>query len=117
MSLDEAGFIVGGTANVTCSSDDGVADRIEIVSEDGQLMISEVSVQTLTLTVNPVTDSLHNTNFTCSVTRSMGTANQTVSNQAITITVNGMTHCYSELPQGWWHTPTTHHPRKSISGC
>ncbi len=89
VSLDETVFVVSSTANVTCSSEDGVADRIEIVSEDGQLMASEVSVQTLMLTVNPVTDSLHNTNFTCSVTRSMGTTTRTDS-QAITISVNGM---------------------------
>ncbi len=89
VSLDATPFVVSRTAEVTCSSDDGIADRIEIVSEDGLLMASEASVQHLTLTVNPVTDSLHNTNFTCSVTRTMGTTTQTDS-QAITVTVNGM---------------------------
>ena len=90
MSLDKSDFVVGSVATVMCSSDDGVADRIEIVSEDGQLMVSEMSVQTLTLTVDPVMDTLHNSDITCTVTRDMGTVNETVSNQTITITVDGM---------------------------
>ncbi len=121
MILDATPFFVSCTASVTCSSDDGVADRIEIVSEDGQLMASEVSVQTLTLTVNPVTDSLHNTTFTCSVTRNMGgTANQTVSCQAVFITVNGMqTVVYhlllSPISHARMHTHTHLVPSGAIS--
>ena len=69
---------------VTCSSDDGVADRIEIVSDAGQ--VSQASVETLTLTINPVSDSLHNTDVTCTVTRTNGM----VADQTLTITVDGM---------------------------
>ncbi len=90
VSLVATNFVVGGAAMVTCSSDDGVAERIEIVMESGRLMASEVSVETLTLSIDTVTDTLHNTSITCFVTRATGTTSLIVSNQTITITVNGM---------------------------
>ena len=86
MSLDETGFLVGGMGMVTCSSDN-LADRIEIISSTG-LMRSRMSVRTVTLTINPVTDTLHNSNMNCSVTRGMGTPTQTRDYQTITISVD-----------------------------
>ena len=82
VDLNNTNFIVGSVAMVTCSSDDGVADRIEIISEAGR--VDQASVETLTLTINPVTDSLHNTNVICTVTRNNGM----VANQILTITVD-----------------------------
>ncbi len=62
-------FTVGSVAVVTCSSDDGVVDRIELISEAGQLMANKTSVQMLALPLDPVTDSLHLSEFICFVTR------------------------------------------------
>ena len=70
-------FILGSRAVATCSSDSGVADRMEWVSEVGQLVTSAVSVQTLDLVLDPVQDTLHGVMFTCIVTRGTETANQT----------------------------------------
>ena len=74
---------------VTCSNYGGVADRIEIVSESGGLMTSQTFVQTLTLTIDLVTDSLHNSDISCCVTRGRSTANEAVFNQTLTISVDG----------------------------
>ena len=87
--LGRTHFIVGGVGMVTCLNDGGVADRIEIVSEAGGLMTSQTSVQTLTLTIDPITDSLHNSDITCRVNRNSGTANQAVFPQTLTVTVDG----------------------------
>ena len=81
---------MGGVATVTCSNDGGVADRIQIVTESGNLMASEMSVEMLTLTIDPVTDTLHNSDVTCFVTNNAGGADETVFNQTLAITVDGM---------------------------
>ena len=78
-------FTVGDMGIVMCSNDGGVADRIGIVSEAGRLMTSQASVQTLTLTIDPITDSLHNSDITCHVTRNRSE----VFTQTLPITVNG----------------------------
>ena len=84
-----AGFVVGSAATVTCSSDSGNADRIEWRSREGQVLVSGVSVQQLDLILNPVSDSLHDSNITCFVTRDEGRAYQAVSNQTLPIFVRG----------------------------
>ena len=73
---------------VTCSNIDGEADSIEIVSEAGSVM-SNNTMQALTLIIDPITDSLHNSAITCRVTRDRGTENETVFNQTIPVTVDG----------------------------
>ena len=84
-----AGFVVGSAATVTCSSDSGNADRIEWRSREDQVLVSGVSVQQLDLVLNPVSDSLHDSNITCFVTIDQGRANQIVSNQTLRIFVRG----------------------------
>ena len=114
MSFDVTDFVVGAFGMVMCSSDDGVADRIEITSSVKQLMVSEMFVPTATLIINLVTDSLHNSDITCTVTRDMGMANETVSNQTITITVEGMWHnLTSMITTPVFHTHTV--PSDAIS--
>ena len=84
-----AGIVVGSTSIVTCSSDVGNADRIEWRSREGQVLVSRDSVQQVDLVFNPVNDSLHDSDITCFVTRDEGRANQTVSNQTLSISVRG----------------------------
>ena len=86
---DATGFVVGSAAVVTCSSDLGTADRIEWRSREGQVLVSEDSVQQIDLVFNTVNDSLHGSNITCFVTRDEGRANHTVSNQTLLISVRG----------------------------
>ena len=82
-------FTVGSRAVVTCSSDTGVADRIEWVSGAGLVLVSGTSVRELELPFNPVNDSLHGSEVTCSVTRDEGSTNQTVFSQTLSISVRG----------------------------
>jgi hypothetical protein len=89
VTSDTGGFTVGSPAVVTCSSDSGVADRIEWRSGTGQMLVTSNSVQQLDLTFAPVSDSIHGSNFTCFVTRDEGRANQTLSNQTLPISVRG----------------------------
>ena len=84
--LVRTSFTVGGVGRVTCSNDGGVADRIEIVSEAGGLMTSQM--QNLTLTIDPINDSLHNSDITCRVTRSSDTGSE-VFTQTLFVTVDG----------------------------
>ena len=84
-----AGFVVGSSVTVTCSSDSVNTDRIEWRSREDQVLDSGVSVQQIDLVFNPVNDSLHDSNITCLVTRDEGRANQTVSNQTLSISVRG----------------------------
>lgn len=70
VNIINSNFTVGDVAMVTCSNEDEVANRIEIVSESDQ--ISQASVETLSLIINPVPDSLHNTNVTCTVNKTNG---------------------------------------------
>lgn len=82
-------FIVGNRVVVTCSDNVGVADRIEWLSEMGQVVASESSVQQLTLTFDPVNDTFRDSEVTCLVTR-----NETISTQTLPIIVIGMYECY-----------------------
>ena len=97
ITRDTAFFTVGSPAVVTCSSDSGVADRIEWRSGEGQVLVTSNSVQQLDLTFAPVNDSIHGSNITCFVTRDEGRANQTVSNQTLFVSVRG--GCVSCLRQ------------------
>ena len=72
-------FVVGSRAVVNCSSDSGVVDRIEWVSMEGELLVSDTSIQQLKLVLDPVRDDLHRSNFTCIVTRNNIGFNQTLS--------------------------------------
>ena len=86
VASDATGFVVGSAAIVTCSSDLGTADRIEWRSREGRVLVSRDSVQQIDLVFDPVSDSLHDSNITCFVTRDV---NQTVSNQTLPISVRG----------------------------
>ena len=86
---DALPFTVGQNAVLTCSSDSGVANRIEWVSRDGVVLASDTSVQQLQLMLMPVNDSLsvHTSNFTCSVIKDEGRLNQTISNKTLPVAV------------------------------
>ena len=85
-------FIIGSRATATCTSDSGVADRIEWRSNEGDVLDSGTSLSDLVLVLDPVNDSLsvHGSEFTCVITRDEGLANETVSNQTLPVTVRGM---------------------------
>ena len=61
------------------------------MSGGGTVVASATSVQQLMLVFDPVNDSLslHDSDFTCLITRDEGTPNETVSNQTLPITVEG----------------------------
>ena len=82
-------FTVGGRSVVTCSSDSGVADRMQWLSGAGLVLATDTSIQQLDLTFDPVNDSLHGSEVTCSVTRDEGRPSQTVSTQTLPISVRG----------------------------
>ena len=87
MRFPPSPFPIGQDATLTCTNDAGVADLIEWRSSDGTVLNSSTSVSMLELRFTPVNDSLslHGMEFTCYVTRTTGTFNQTLS-----IAVDGM---------------------------
>ena len=85
--MDTDRFTVGSRTIVTCSSDAGMADRILWVSGMGEVLVNETQVDEADLRFNPVNDSLHGSEVTCSVIRNEGGPSQTVSNQTLPISV------------------------------
>ena len=81
-------FIVGSYVELTCTSEVGVADRIEWVSGAGQVLRNGTLIQQLSLTFDPVSDSLQESEVICRLTRGGIRANQT-----FPITVIGMYVC------------------------
>ena len=92
MTSDPLPFIVGQNAVLTCTSDTGVADLIEWVTEDGVVLASDTAVEELQLVLSPVNDSLsvHMADFICIVTRN--NLILTTSNQTLPVRVIGMFH-------------------------
>lgn len=88
-------LIVGSRAVMTCFYDLGVADRIDLVSGVGQVVASATSVRQLSLTLDPVNDTLHGLEVTCFVTPSMygGESNESVPNATLLIAVTGKWKC------------------------
>ncbi len=80
---DTPPFTVGGMATLSCVSD---SDAMMIEWFDGSnTSIGNTNTgRTLDYVLNPVSDDLHDTSFTCRVTRAAGTAEQD-----ITLTVIG----------------------------
>ena len=69
---------------MTCSSDSGVADRIEWQA-GGQVVANATSVQTLELVLDPVNDTLQGSEVICFVIRS----DDDVANQTLSLSVIG----------------------------
>ncbi len=86
---DDPPFTVGGMATISCISD---SDATMIEWFDGSNM--EVNMTTtgrrLDNVLGPVRDDLHETTFTCRVTRTTG-----VAEQSITLTVTGNLQPYN----------------------
>ena len=87
--MDTDRFTLGNRTVVTCSSDTGVADRILWVSGTGEVLVNETQVDEADLRFDPVNDSLHGLEVTCSVIRDEGGPSETVSNQTLPIFVRG----------------------------
>ena len=82
-------FIVGMLATLTCTSDIS-ADRIEWLDQsdldsERRAVARVTSMDRLDLTFNPVNDSIHNSVYTCRVTRG-----DKMFEENITITVSGI---------------------------
>lgn len=76
-------FIVGSTANIRCVSDSPVTIIQWLGTSDIEIAMT-MTGQTLDLQISPVSDSLHNSVYTCRVTRAEGTREQ-----SITLSVTG----------------------------
>ena len=61
-------FIVGTSATLTCTSDVS-ADQIEWLDSERRVVARVTSMDQLELTFNPVNDSIHNSVYTCRVTK------------------------------------------------
>ena len=84
MTLLSDPFIVGMSATLTCTSDVS-ANRIEWLDSERRVVAIVTSMDQLDLTFNPVNDSIHNSVYTCRVTR----GDEMVAEQNITIDVPG----------------------------
>ena len=78
-------FIVGMLATLTCTSDVS-ANRIEWLDSDRRVVARVTSMNRLELTFNPVNDSIHNSVYTCKVTR-----REAMNEDSVTIDVTGTT--------------------------
>ena len=61
-------LVVGEAASITCVSD-APATRIEWLDSERRVVARVTSMDQLVLTFNPVNDSIHNSVYTCRVTR------------------------------------------------
>ena len=77
-------FIVGMSATLTCTSDVS-ADKIEWLDNDRRVVARVTFSDRFDLTFNPVNDSLHNSVYTCQVTRG-----DVIIEQGIFIAVTGI---------------------------
>ena len=69
--VEQLPFTVGSAATLSCS--DLAASSIEWLDSMRRVMEMTTSQQQLDLTFNPVNDSIHNTGYSCRVTRRDGT--------------------------------------------
>ena len=76
-------FTVGTTASIRCVSD-SVATMIQWLDPSGVEVAMTTTGQTLDLPFTPVSDSLHNSEYTCRATRAEG-----IGEQNVTLTVTG----------------------------
>ena len=83
VSISSDPFIVGMSATHTCTSDVS-ANRIEWLDNDRRVVAIVTSMDQLDLTFNPVNDSIHNSVYTCRVTRG-----EEIAEQNVTIKVTG----------------------------
>ncbi len=83
---DNPPFIVGDVATLSCDSDSD-AMMIEWIDGNNTRVNMTTTGRRLDYVLDPVSDDLHDTTFTCRVTRTASTANQT-----ITLTVIGEAH-------------------------
>ena len=92
VTSDPLPFTVGQSAVLTCTSDTGVAGRIEWVTKDGVVLSSDTAVEELQLVLSLVNDSLsvHMADFICIVMRD--DLDPTTSNQTLPVTVIGVCH-------------------------
>ena len=83
MSISSDLFIVGMSATLTCTSDVS-ANQIEWLDSERRVVARVTSMDQLDLIFNPVNDSIHNSVYTCRVTRG-----EEIAEQNITIDVTG----------------------------
>ena len=86
VTSDSDNFIVGSSIELTCTNVLGVADRMEWVSGAGQVLGNGTLIQQLSLTFDPISDSLQGSEVICVVTR----GGDVRVNQTLPITVIGM---------------------------
>ena len=67
MDVSQGQLTVGENAVITCSS--VIQASLEWLDNEGRVVASVSSQKQLELMFNPVNDSLHNTQYTCRVTR------------------------------------------------
>ena len=84
MTLLSGPFIVGMSATLTCTSDVS-ANRIEWLDSERRVVAMTTAMDQLDLTFNPVNDSIHNSVYTCRVTK----GDEMVAEQTITVDVTG----------------------------
>ena len=77
-------FIVGMSASLTCTGDTP-ATRIEWLDSERRVVSRVTSMDQLDLTFSPVNDSIHNSVYTCRVTRG-----NDIVEDCITINATGM---------------------------
>ncbi len=79
----ERQYTVGKTETLSCISDSD-ATMIEWLSGGNTRVAITTTERTLNYTLDPVSDDIHETTFTCRVTRTTG-----VAEQSITLTLTG----------------------------
>ena len=81
--VEQLPFTVDSAATLSCS--DSAASSIEWLDSMRRVVEMTTSQQQLDLTFNPVNDSIHNTGYSCRVTRRDGT----VAEQIVILNVTG----------------------------
>ena len=84
MTLHSDPFIVGMSATLMCTSDVS-ADQIEWLDSERRVVARVTSMDRLDLTFNPVNDSIHNSVYTCRVTKG-----EARNEESVTIDVTGI---------------------------
>ena len=75
---------MGSNANITCRSDTDT-ERMEWLTQEGTIIVSESNVTQLNLAFTPVNDSVHEKVFICRVIRSISDTSE----QNFTMNVEG----------------------------
>ena len=76
--------IVGSDASITCRSDTDT-ERMDWLTQEGTVIVSESNVTQLNLTFTPINDSIHGQVFICRVVRSISDTSE----QNFTMNVEG----------------------------